>query len=499
MGKKPNVSSAFPPAPGAMTLLAVLLISAPAVAAPFDTSADAVIGQPDFASVAANQPDGLPTAANLALSNAAHVALAPDGRLYVSDADNNRILSWADAAGFTSGQAADLVIGQANFSAGAPNRGELGGARADGLWLPQGLSIDESGNLWVADAYNNRVLRFDNPPASDGVADLVIGKPDFTSNGPYPAPGDDSPDKATPWGLLYPGRVIARAGDVWVCDSGNSRVLHYTAPLTNEPAADLVLGQYGSFYSRAKNNDGFGNHGAGPSADNLLNCIGIALDAWGNLFVADWQNHRVLRFDDPLTTDTTADAVLGQPDFTSGSPDSGGLALGLHLPIDVYLDVEGALYVADSFNHRILVFHDPLSDFLLADAVFGQLGSFTSEAVNHGLGPLVSDADGLFGPTGIAGDGALNLFVADANNNRVLRFDAVRPPAAAADFDLDGDVDAGDHSRQAACLAGPHAAVPVACLPTDLDTDADVDLADFARLQRCYSGAGVAADADCGL
>src|SRR5688572_12943313 len=49
-----------------------------------DTTADAVLGQPDFAQNGANQPAGTPTASNLALSNAAHLAVAPTGRLYVS-------------------------------------------------------------------------------------------------------------------------------------------------------------------------------------------------------------------------------------------------------------------------------------------------------------------------------------------------------------------------------------------------------------------------------
>src|SRR5262245_34605025 len=83
-----------------------------------DTSADAVLGQPDLTQNGANQPAGTPTASNLALSNAAHLAIAPNGRLYVSDADNNRVLSWLNAAAFSTGQAADLVLGQPNFTSG---------------------------------------------------------------------------------------------------------------------------------------------------------------------------------------------------------------------------------------------------------------------------------------------------------------------------------------------------------------------------------------------
>jgi len=469
-------------------------------AAPQDTSADAVLGQPDFVSVDPNQPAFLPTAQNLALSNAAHVALAANGRMYVADADNHRVLSWPDAAAFTTGAPADMVIGQANFSGNAPNRGLPAGAGPNTFFLPQGLSVDDAGHLWVADAFNNRVLRFNDPAQSDGIADLVIGQRDFSSNGPNLGQGDrrgDNPASALPDSLLFPGRVIARDGHVWISDSGNSRVLHYAAPAVNKPVADLVLGQFGDFTRRAKNNDGAGEHGDAPSAGNLFNCIGIALDAYGNLYVADWQNHRVVRYDDPLNSDDAADAVFGQPDFASGLPDQGGLTSGLQLPIDLHVDAAGALNIADSFNHRVLVYHDPLHDQSTADAVYGQLGSFDSDLINHGLGPFTSDADALFGPTGLASDAALNLFIVDTNSNRLLRFDTVRAAAAAADFDLDGDVDLADHARLVDCLEGPGQEVDVACRVPDLDADLNVDLADFARLQRCFSGSGIPANANC--
>ncbi|MFQ5490387.1 MAG: hypothetical protein ACE5GE_06660, partial [Phycisphaerae bacterium] len=74
----------------------------PASAAPFDTTADAVVGQPGFTTNLPNQPNFLPAADNLALSNAADVAIAPDGRFYVSDAHDNRILSWPSATTFAN-------------------------------------------------------------------------------------------------------------------------------------------------------------------------------------------------------------------------------------------------------------------------------------------------------------------------------------------------------------------------------------------------------------
>ncbi len=460
-----------------------------------DTTADAVLGQPDFTSNMPNYPNDFPTAGNLALSNAAHTAIAPDGRIYVSDADNNRVLSWTSAIGFTNGDPADMVLGQPDFFSNAPNNG---GVSAGSFFLPQGLWVDENGNLWVTDAFNSRVLKFDHPPTNDTLADLVIGQPDFTSNSQNLGNGDHGTTVALQDSLQFPGRVLVVGTDVYIADSGNSRVLHYTNPTTNKPFADLVFGQYDDFTCRAKNNNSFCNNGCCASIDNLFNPIGIALDAFGNLYVADWANHRVLRFDDPLSNDTTADAVFGQPDFLSNQFDNGGPSSGLQLPIDLHFDSAGNLYVADSQNHRVLVFFDPLYDQSTPDRVFGQLDSFVSDTENHGLGPFATDADGLNGCTGLAMDKADNLFVFDTNNNRLLRFDEVLQPVAPADFERDGDVDLIDYRRLAVCMTGPAGPPPrPTCLVTDINGNGVVDLPDFAVFQRCMSGDGVLADVNC--
>lgn len=386
-----------------------------------DTTADAVLGQTTFTGNAPNAPSGVPAATNLSLVYAAHLAIAPDGRLYVSDAANHRILSWPSHAGFANGAPADFVLGQPNFGSNAPN---AGGVSASSLFLPQGLCVDAAGNLWVADAFNNRVLRFNNPltDATPAAADLVIGQPDFTHNAENLGQGGSGPDVALPDSLQFPGRVLVRGPHVWVADSGNSRVLHYTAPTANKPFADQVLGQFGNFYKRAKNNDGSGQNGSIPSAANLLNPIGLALDRAGSLYVADWANHRVLRFDAPLA-DWTADTVIGQPNFTTGAINSGGPELGLNWPIDLAIDLNDVLLIADSSNNRVLGLRGPRQQ-PTADIVFGQLGSLSAVAINHGLGPGATDADALFGPTGVALDRTGRVLIVDTNNHRVMRYDA---------------------------------------------------------------------------
>src|ERR1039458_9911994 len=81
--------------------------------------------------------------------------------LYVSDTDNNRVLAWKDANGFQSGQKADLQIGQPDLLTTFP--GGPGTAYSTGLFRPTGIAVDPSGNLYVADSGNNRVLRYPSP------------------------------------------------------------------------------------------------------------------------------------------------------------------------------------------------------------------------------------------------------------------------------------------------------------------------------------------------
>lgn len=454
------------------------------ISASGDTGADAVLGQPDFESNAPNQPSGFPTTQNLSLTNAAHVAIAPSGRLYASDPANNRVLSWPSASTFTTGDSADLVFGQPNFVSDAPNNG---GVSDSSLSLPQGIWVDESGHLWVADAFNSRVLRFNDPEtdATPFAADLVVGQPDFSNNQQNLGNGDHGTDVALPDGLQFPGRVLVQGSDVYVADSGNSRVLHYPYPTANKPLADQVYGQYGDFTRRAKNNDGFGNNGSSASPDNLFNPIGLAVDQEGRLYIADWINNRVLRFDAPLVS-TTPNAVYGQPGFVSNTPDNGGLTMGLQLPIDLTIDSLGRLYVVDSGNNRVLVYSQPLS-ITAPDNVFGQLGSLTAQDPNHGLGFFVTDADGLFGPTGVTTDSSGNVYIADTNSSRVLRLD--RPFRSAGDLDCDGDVDLVDGELLATALTNPAAyesAYP-ACEPSNRDINDDGesnghDIAEFVVL-----------------
>jgi hypothetical protein len=107
-------------------------------------------------------------------------------------------------------------------------------------------------------------------------------------------------------------------------------------------------------------------------------------------------------------------------------------------PIDVAVDPSGRLYVADIFNHRVLMYNNPTTADNQPDAVFGQPG-YTSSQPNHGFGPGTNT---LNNPLGMDFDSNGGLYVADLNNNRVLIFDAQPASPYARNLIANGDAEA---------------------------------------------------------
>jgi predicted Zn-dependent protease with MMP-like domain len=317
-----------------------------------------------------------------------HAGLTVDanGNLYVADAGNNRVLFYP--AGSTT---ATRVYGQnGSFTTGTANNG---GVSANSLWNPQNVAVDSSGNLYVADEYNNRVLFYS---AGSTTATRVYGQGgSFTSNTQNNG-GVSASSLASPWGLALDG-----TGNLYVTDYQNNRVLFYPAGSTT---ATQVYGQGGSFTSNAVNNGGI-------TANSLNQPTGVALDSSGNLYVADIYNNRVLCY--PYGS-TTATQVYGQGgSFTSNAANTG--PGGLNNPMAVALDSSGDLYVVDRSNNRVLFYPFGLTT---ATRVYGQLNSFASSTVNNGG----ISANSLSQPWAVALDPSGNLYVTDYSNNRVLEY-----------------------------------------------------------------------------
>jgi sugar lactone lactonase YvrE len=358
-----------------------------------------VLGQPNFGSTAA---PGSPAANNL--DGPSSVALdirSTPFRVYIADTLHNRILFWSDAGTLVTGGAADGVIGQVGFASGSANQGAANPS-ASSLSSPEGIAVDPlTGNLWVADTGNHRVLRFDAPlPLSGASASLVLGQgSNFnTAIANFSGPGAAS--------LLSPqGVSVDPFGHVAVADTGNNRVLYFSNP-SGSASADYVWGQNGS-YGTTLSNLGSAN----PSADSLKAPGGVLLVP-GTIWIADTANNRVLRYAAaPLSS--TADLVIGQTDFISSSANQGGALPGpgtLMQPNGLSMDTAMRLFICDTGNGRVVAHEEPQDG--QADLVYGKTGLNTVLS-----GPT---NDNCTSPMGAYAFAAGNLFVADNTSHRVL-------------------------------------------------------------------------------
>ena len=292
-------------------------------------------------------------------------------------------------------QDASLVLGQPDFVSSSP------AATQTGMHTPSGVALDPASHkVFVADTSNNRVLRFASlfALANGAPAEAVLGQPDFTGSTAH----------TTRNGMSSPNGVfVDAAGRLWVADFGNNRVLRFdgAASLANGANASAVLGQ-----------PNYTSGLAHTTQNGMAEPSGVFVDAAGRLWVADYENSRVLRFDGAagLANGANAAVVLGQPNFTTSA--AGTTQSKMNWPYGMLMDSAGRLWVADRWNNRVLRFDGAagLANGANASAVLGQ--------PNFSAGALHTTQAGMHWPTDVALDPAGRLYVADSLNDRILVF-----------------------------------------------------------------------------
>ena len=260
--------------------------------------------------------DGGP-ATSAALKSPSEVAFDREGNLYIADAANY-ILRRVDAK--TKIITTIAGIRKNRFTGDGP-------ALETALARPGGLTFDGDGRLVIADTMNARIRRLD---LKTGRVETLAGNGDMLFLGPGPA-------LETGMAWVNAPRVD-RAGDILFCDTGNHHILRLdTKTARIEVAAGSGMNRY--------RGDG------GPArAAEMNQPASLAIDAAGNVFIADTQNHAIRRLDAKTRILTT---VAG--DGTPGFAGDGGPAAKarLHFPTGLGLDGKGNLYVVDSVNARI--------------------------------------------------------------------------------------------------------------------------------------------------
>ncbi|CAF3803800.1 unnamed protein product [Rotaria magnacalcarata] len=280
------------------------------------------------------------------LYNPYDVAFDGYQNMYVVDTSNHRIQF------FQSGSSNGITIAGSTGSAGST---------MSQLYNPFAIHVDTNGTMYILDAYNYRILRW-QPGVPIGF--VVAG-------------GHGSGTTLDKIGLSY-GLFVDNQYNIYVSDTGNNRVIKWAAG--NTTAGLLVAG----------------GNGAGSTADKLNGPFGIYIDSTNAVFVVDRSNHRVQRWNSGSISGTT---VAG----TTGS--AGPWSYQFSSPTSIAFDQYGYMYILDQGNNRVQKWFPGAT-----------------------YGTTVISAS-MSSPYGMRMDRLGNFFIADTSYQRILSFSLLCPPA----------------------------------------------------------------------
>jgi uncharacterized protein YjiK len=278
-----------------------------------------------------------------------------------------------------SSETVAAVAGFVSYSGEAPS------INAD-FDYPRGIAADASGNVYIADQFHNRIAKVD----TRGIMTTVVG-----SDGVAGFRGDGGP--ANQARLDGPGGLALDAsGNLYIADLYNYRI----RKMDTNGIITTVAGN---------GTQGYGGDG-GPATQAILNYPeGVALDKSGNLYIADGANHRIRKVDKNGIITTVAGSGL------HGYSGDGGLATQaqFYWPTSVALDASGNFYFPDGFHNCVR----KVDNNGIIATVAGNGTSGYSGDGGPARGAMLSD------PLGVIVDVSENLYIADADNNRIRKVD----------------------------------------------------------------------------
>jgi sugar lactone lactonase YvrE len=328
-------------------------------------------------------------ATSVSLFGPSSIAFDADGNMYVADCGDSIVVK-IDPYGQLR-----TIAGSSSFNGGFS--GDGGPAIAAEFNCPSGMAFDRNGNLYLSDLLNNRVRRIDR----SGIISTVVG------SDPGGFGGDGGP--ATSALLQFPVAIVIDSGsNLYIDDANNNRV--------------RKVDRQGIITTIAGNGTaGFSGDGGPATAAKLslgvdpnFHQSGMAIDAEGNLYIADTSNNRVRKVDQRGIITT----VVGNA--SAGFSGDGGpaTAAGLSRPTGLAFDAQGNLYVAEA------------NSALYSDNRIRKVdrhGTITTVAGTGGTDFFGDGGPAVFAvfrnPWGIAFDTQQNLYIADEGNDRVRKVD----------------------------------------------------------------------------
>ena len=302
------------------------------------------------------------------------VAVDGEGNLYIADRLHHRVRK-VDIEGMIT-----TIAGMADegFS------GDGGPAISAQLDQPSGVAVDGDGYIFIADRGNNRIRQI----GPDGVITTILGTED----------GGDESDREAP--LAAPrGLAVGTDGIIYVADTGNHQI-------------DLI--DDAGVVSRVAGIEGLSDGGPATQA-RLLEPVGVAIDADGTLYITDTGNRRVRKVDTNGIITTFAGSGK------KGHEGDGGPALeaAFDCPGGIAIDAAGNVYIADQCNNRVRKVDT--SGIITTFAGTGVQGAAAYAAPIGDDGPATSAR--LIAPTALDFDSEGNLYITDPGNRRVRKVD----------------------------------------------------------------------------
>ncbi len=311
------------------------------------------------------------------------IAYDAQGNLYIAETGGN-VIRKVDAAGVIMTIAG---TGTQGFS------GDGGPAVAARLDSPEGLALDANNHLFIADTHNHCIRRID---LATGLITTVAG-----SGAGFA--GDGGPAAAARLDLPT-ALAVDREGNLYIADTENFRVRKISA------VGGVITTVAGN------GRQGFSGDGGAATAASIDSPSGLAVDAAGNLYIADTHNHRVRRVAAATGVMTT---IAGTGAETFSGDDAAATAAALALPRGLGIDSGGNVYIADTANHRIRRI-DAVTHAITTVAGDGVQG-FSGDGGVAASAALDSPGAAVISPAGLA-------TLADTANGRIRQLDDETAP-----------------------------------------------------------------------
>ncbi len=293
------------------------------------------------------------------------IAINASGNVYVADYWGNKIRKIS-------------AIGSVSTLAGSDMPGSVDGNGSSASFnAPKGIALDAAGNVYVADTYNNKIRKI-SPAGS--VSTFAGSGVQGSADGSGSSASFDRPS----------GVAVDASGNVYVADPYNNKIRKISpAGLVSTFAGSGVKGSADGSYSSA--------------CFNYPN--GIAIDASGNVYVADSGNNKIRKITSTGVVSTFAGSGL------QGSADGSGSSANFNAPLAVSVDNSGNVYVAA--NHSIRK--------ISPSGIVSTLAGNGMSGSADGSGSSASFAL----PSGVVVDASRNIYVSDSNNDKVRKIVAL--------------------------------------------------------------------------